>query len=243
MPWVYLVGSGRYGFGLTHPLDCHVYLVQGQGQYALIDSGVGLEVDAILRQVRDDGLDPAQISTILITHSHADHAGGAARLAQLTGAQVIASRQAAPTLRTGDMVASGARLGQQAGIYPGDYQLTPCSIAREVSDGDLINVGDIEFTVLETPGHCRDHLAFYARIEGKPSLFGGDSVFHSGRILIQNIPDCSLPEYSRTAQRLAALEVDALLTGHLTIALSGGHEHLQAAADAFQALRIPPNAL
>ena len=38
---VHLVGSGQSGFSLTDPLDCHVYLLDGGSELALIDTGVG----------------------------------------------------------------------------------------------------------------------------------------------------------------------------------------------------------
>ena len=45
---VHVVGSGWLGFGLSHDLDCHVYLVNGLTEMALIDAGVGLEVERIV---------------------------------------------------------------------------------------------------------------------------------------------------------------------------------------------------
>ena len=75
---VHLVGSGQNGFSLTHPLDCHVYLLDGGAELALIDTGVGRDVPAILAQIRAAGFAPGDIGTIFITHLHLDHAGGAA---------------------------------------------------------------------------------------------------------------------------------------------------------------------
>ena len=76
---IYLVGSGRMGFDLTDALDCHVWLLDGGDAYALVDAGAGRDVDQILDRVREDGLDPGRIGTVLLTHAHADHSGGAAR--------------------------------------------------------------------------------------------------------------------------------------------------------------------
>ena len=76
---VYLVGGGDYGFNLTHRLDCHTYLIDGGGELALVDAGFGPGTDEILDLIRADGYDPARIGKILVTHYHADHAGGSAR--------------------------------------------------------------------------------------------------------------------------------------------------------------------
>jgi glyoxylase-like metal-dependent hydrolase (beta-lactamase superfamily II) len=77
---VHLVGSGE--IGLSDPWDAHVYLLDGGSELALVDAGCGQRdsLERILANVRDDGLDPARITTLLLTHWHPDHSGGAAAL-------------------------------------------------------------------------------------------------------------------------------------------------------------------
>ena len=60
---VHVVGGGRFGFGLSGALDCHVYLLNGGDEMALIDPGLGLgrDFDTVLQNIRDDGLDPKRI--------------------------------------------------------------------------------------------------------------------------------------------------------------------------------------
>ena len=64
---VYVVGGGHFGFGISGPLDCHVYLLDGQSEMALIDPGLGLpgDFDKVLENIRSDGLDPKRIRKIL----------------------------------------------------------------------------------------------------------------------------------------------------------------------------------
>ena len=52
---VHVVGSGRVGFNLTHPIDCHVYLLNGGDEYALIDAGSGVEPERSSRASRRTG--------------------------------------------------------------------------------------------------------------------------------------------------------------------------------------------
>jgi len=87
---VYLVGSGSAGIGLTHELDCHVYLLDGGGELALVDAGVGLDVEGILRNIEAEGFRPQDVRYILITHAHGDHIGDAVPIAQRTGAKIVA---------------------------------------------------------------------------------------------------------------------------------------------------------
>ena len=48
---IYLVGSGQNGFNLTDDYDCHVYLLDCGGEYALIDAGGGRSTAAILTNI------------------------------------------------------------------------------------------------------------------------------------------------------------------------------------------------
>src|SRR3981081_3153401 len=77
---VHLVGSGSNGFDLTDAYDCHVYLIDGGEELALIDVGAGMGAEAILDNARRDGFDPARIRHLILTHGHGDHAGGAPRM-------------------------------------------------------------------------------------------------------------------------------------------------------------------
>ena len=157
---VHLVGSGQSGFSLTDPLDCHVYLLDGGSELALIDTGVGRDTPAIAAQIKAAGFDPRDISKIFVTHLHLDHAGGAAELQQLCGAEIIASQDVAGWLETGDEEAASLVAARQTGMYPLENRLRPVASATAAADGDVINVGSLTVTVLKADGHSRGHLAF-----------------------------------------------------------------------------------
>jgi glyoxylase-like metal-dependent hydrolase (beta-lactamase superfamily II) len=71
---VYMVGGG--GMGVSHQTDSHTYLLHSHGELALIDAGSGIKPELILENLQRDGIELRRISTILITHSHWDHARG-----------------------------------------------------------------------------------------------------------------------------------------------------------------------
>lgn len=242
-PHVSVVGGGRFGFGLSGKLDCHVYLLDGGSELALVDPGLGLghDVDTILDHIRADGHDPARIRKLILTHYHCDHIGAAAEVAARLDVEVITSRFSAPVVRSGDAKAVALDVAQAAGFYPADYVLPPCRVDRELDESDVVQVGDLALTAYETPGHCDGHLSFHFAGSDRSYLLGADLVFWGGRILLQNIHDCHIDKYAASVAKIHALTFDALLPGHLQISLREGHEHVAQAAAAFRQLGVPPN--
>ncbi len=151
---IHIVGSGRMGFGLTDDYDCHVYLLDGGDEHALIDAGGGRDPDAIVRLIAADGLDPRRVRTCFLTHAHADHAAGADGLRQRLGLRVLASPEAAGWVSRGDGRAASLEAAQRAGGYPAGFAYPACPV-EPVDDGAVVAVGDLQIEALATPGHRR----------------------------------------------------------------------------------------
>lgn len=240
---VHVVGGGDYGFNLSHRLDSHVYLVNGGDELALIDAGFGPGTEEILQNIRQDGLDPGRISKIIVTHYHADHAGGSARMRKATGASLWAPREAAATIRNADAEQIGLNWAKRFGFYPSDYELEPCQVDREFQDGDRIRVGDLQIEAIATPGHCMGHYCLLLDGGDRICLFSSDHVFWGGAIILQNVRDSNVQQYAASMDRIAALEFAALLPGHLTPSLSNGRRHVLAAVDGFNRIGLPKSLL
>lgn len=241
---VYLVGGGvSSAFGLTNDPDGHIYLINGGEELALVDCGMaqGNSLDRIEANIRENGLDPTRLRYLLLTHYHMDHAGGAARACERFGVEVVAPRDAAEALRTGDERAVSLDFAKQAGFYPVDYTFEPVEVDREVVEGDRFRVGALEVDVFETPGHCNGHVSYRLHGRNRRYLFAGDVVFHSGRIVLQNIHDCSIQKSADSVAKLAEVEFEAFLPGHMAIALNNGRRHVEMANEAFQQLFVPEN--
>ena len=241
---VYLVGGGvTMGFGLSHDPDCHVYLIDGGDELALIDCGMaaGDSLDRILANVEREGLDPARISTLVLTHYHMDHAGGAARFRERLKLRVMAPHGAAETLRTGDERAVALDVAKAAGFYAADYRFEPVAVDQELDEGDDVTVGSLTFGVFDTPGHCDGHGSYLLQGRDRRYLFAGDVVFAGGKVVLQNIHDCSIQRTADSIFKLAELGFDALLPGHGAIAINDGPRHIEIAADACRQLFVPKN--
>ena len=152
---------------------------------------------------------------------------------------MYASPLVAAALAAGDEQALSIDVARDAGIYGRDYVLRACAVDVEVNDGESIAVGELQFQVLETPGHCDGHLSFLVETGGQRTLFSGDVVFFGGRILLQALHDCRLDAQIASLRRLRDLNVDVLLPGHLAVSLSGGQRHIEQANEVLDRLLIP----
>jgi glyoxylase-like metal-dependent hydrolase (beta-lactamase superfamily II) len=237
---VYLVGSGVAGFSLTAPTDCHVYLIDGGSELALIDAGAGHGVPEILQNMQEHGFRLEDLRFLFLTHVHADHAGGAANLCStVPSLRVMVSKDGAGFLRSGDEKGISLDKGKEGGFYDADYRFEPCRVDVELVDQQVLQVGDVSIRVLDTPGHSSGHLAFLMKDAGQTLLFSGDAIFFGGEILLQNIWDCDLQAQLCTIQKLADLTVDVFLPGHGSVSLRDGSRHISAAMERMKRCLVP----
>lgn len=191
--------------------------------------------------VKGAGVDPAQISYLLLTHGHGDHAAGASYFQEKYGMELIAAQEMKEWLENGDLEKFSVPQAINAGVYPSNYQYMSCSVTRGVKENDQIEIGNLILEVLETPGHSRGHISFLLRQNERKLLFAGDSIFAGGKVVIQNIWDCIIPEYALTAAKLHRLRVDSLFAGHGTFVINEAWKHIETAHTCFEKLNVPPN--
>ena len=126
---VALVGGGSVtGFGLSNDFDCHVYLLDGGADVALIDTGMGTPAGmrSIFDNAATDGVDPDRITYLLLTHYHTDHAGGAGPYRERLGAQTAIGAAAAKALAAGDGEATQFDAAKASGMFPNEYEFAAC---------------------------------------------------------------------------------------------------------------------
>jgi metallo-beta-lactamase class B len=129
-------------------------LVTGSEGHVLIDSGTEKGADLVARNVRSLGFRLSDVKYLLHSHEHIDHVGGVARLQQLTGAELVASANAAAVFRTG---APGAG-DPQAGMHP---PFRAVRVDRVIKHGETVRLFDLQLTAVETKGHTHGALSWH----------------------------------------------------------------------------------
>jgi hydroxyacylglutathione hydrolase len=239
-PHVHLVGSGAGGFHLTDAYDCHVYLVDGGGEAALVDAGIGAATDEIVANIAAAGVAPEAVRHLLLTHAHPDHSGGAAALRErVPRLEVAASAAVAEWVGGADEEAMSLEAGKRAEFYPPDFRFSACEVERDLAEGDRLAVGSLELEVVETPGHSDGHLSFLLEAEGAVTLFGGDLVFFGGQVSLEANWDCRVADYAASMAKLRDAGVAALLPGHHFVTLREGQRHIDAANRLFERGFVP----
>jgi glyoxylase-like metal-dependent hydrolase (beta-lactamase superfamily II) len=221
---------GSLQFGLGGPFDCHVYAIRGPNGLILIDSGAGTHTDQLLQHVTAD-LPGSAIASLLLTHCHMDHCGGAAAIHEATGCSVIAPEASRPILETGDEEGSGLRVAREQGIYPPELRLAPCSIDVALRDAQEFATAGLEFTAIHVRGHSRDAFVYLTRSLGRAWLFCGDVVFYGGVLGVINAEGSGMEGYRSDLPKLSGLNVEGLFPGHGLFTLRGGQRHLDCAIE------------
>ena len=153
--------------------------------------------------LRKQGLDPARIRYIIVSHGHGDHYGGAPYLAQKYGARVVMSDL--------DWTMTETRLEFATPIWG-----APPKRDISVKDGDRITLGNTSVTLHVIPGHTWGTLAsvFDVAWQGKTHrvLLWGGTGFNFGK----DIP--RLEAYAASTQRMAGIArsqgIDVMLSNH-----------------------------
>ena len=169
---------------LVHPVpaftDNYLWLLQAPDSNAasVIDPG---DAEPVLRALETRSL---RLVSILLTHHHADHAGGVAELTARTGARVIG---------------------------PADDRIA--GITQTVGGGDVVDpgVGGARAQVISVPGHTTSHIAYRFGPLGsdpRPILFCGDTLFAAG---CGRMFEGTAAQMLNSLDALAALSADTLV--------------------------------
>lgn len=186
-------------------LSSNNILFTGRDDTALVDSGYLSHAPHTLALVRH-ALRGRPLDRLLNTHLHSDHCGGNALLQQAYGCHT-----AIPALDAGMVAAwdedalSYRATGQQCARFGFDATLAP---------GDILELGDLRWTVLAAPGHDPHALLLFCAQEGV--LISGDALWENGFGVIfpELAGEPGFEEVGATLALIASLDARVVIPGH-----------------------------
>jgi len=144
----------------------------------LVETGPGTSVKPVAAALDKLGMTSDELAHIVLTHIHLDHAGGVGQLAaRFPSATVWVHERGAPHLvDPSRLVASTARVWGDREMRElfGPTQPVDQARVRSLHDADVIDMGDRDLKVLDTPGHASHHVALVDSRTG--AVFTGDAL-------------------------------------------------------------------
>ena len=220
----------------TAPADfINSYLIDGDdGTLTLVDAGTRTAPRTLLAALGSLGRKPGDVTHLLLSHAHADHAGGARRMVDATAATVRTHEREAVYVREGRMPAvdTSTRGGRLMARLPGRATgFAKVDVDATFEDGDVLPLAG-GITVIHTPGHTPGHCSFLHPRSGV--LLTADAIFNVRGLRYSFKNSCTDVRLSReSAQRLGELDFEVAGFTHGAHVSSGA----QAAVRAFLAGR------
>ncbi|GAB4526434.1 MAG: MBL fold metallo-hydrolase [Anaerolineales bacterium] len=221
--------------GVAHTIAA--YAIPHHDGVVLIESGPGstlTNLDAALRQA---GFTPEQVSDVLLTHIHLDHAGAAGALAR-RGARIhVHPHGAAHMLDPEKLLASAKRIYQeQMDRLWGQFLPVPEENLHVVADEEEIEIGGLRFVALDTPGHANHHYAYLLDGVCFTGDVGGVRLPGPAHLrLPMPPPDFHIEKWRTSIARLRRLEIRQVAPTHFGI-FDDSKWHLRRVADELDAV-------
>jgi glyoxylase-like metal-dependent hydrolase (beta-lactamase superfamily II) len=169
LSWVDLLFLGR-------PHAIATVVLHDAGTLALIDPGPASCLDTLDLGLQAQGLRLSDVTDLLLTHIHLDHAGATGTLVRLyPHIRVVVHERGAPHMADpGKLLASATRLyGDRMDELWGEFAAVPAKNMTVVSGGERIDAGGRTFEIAYTPGHASHHVSYFDRASG--IAFVGDT--------------------------------------------------------------------
>jgi glyoxylase-like metal-dependent hydrolase (beta-lactamase superfamily II) len=204
--------------GAPHVIATAVLL--GPGDVALVDPGPASALPTLRRELANIGIAIADISAVLLTHIHLDHAGACGALAvENARLHVYVHDVGAPHLvDPSKLLSSAARLyGDQMDALWGEVRPVPAARITTLRGGERVDVGGRQLDVAYTPGHASHHVSYFSSEAG--IAFVGDTAGikrPESDVIVPPTPppDVDLEAWDESLARIEAWRPQTLFVTH-----------------------------
>jgi glyoxylase-like metal-dependent hydrolase (beta-lactamase superfamily II) len=137
------------------------YLIRQGDAVVLIESGPGSTLSALEAGLAKEGLSPRDVTHVLLTHIHLDHAGAAGWMSR-QGAEIYVHPIGAPHLLNPEkLIASATRIyGDRMDTLWGEFLPVAGDQLKTPIDAEEIAIGNLRFLPINTPGHAEHHYSY-----------------------------------------------------------------------------------
>jgi glyoxylase-like metal-dependent hydrolase (beta-lactamase superfamily II) len=185
--------------------NCYLFRREGSDRALIVDPGD--EADRLLRAIDELGV---QLDGILLTHTHFDHVGAVAPVAEATGAEVWVPEIEKPVLA--DIMSFVP--------WPGFGPYESYDAEHTLSGGEKLELAGFDIDVIFTPGHSPGHVTF--SIPDEEVVFSGDVLFQ-GSVGRTDLPGGDWPTLLESIRTLVDTlhEDTAVHPGHMGLTTLG----------------------
>jgi glyoxylase-like metal-dependent hydrolase (beta-lactamase superfamily II) len=195
-------------------------VVHGPGGVALIDPGPTSTLPRLRSTLAAAGMSMQDVTTVLLTHIHLDHAGATGSLVrELPNLRVYVHEKGARHMANPEkLLASATRLyGGEMDRLWGEVLPVPPASMEILQGGERMAVGNRMFDVEYTPGHASHHVSYFDRDSGV--AFVGDTagvcLMPGGFVMPPTPPpDIDLEAWHESLARIERWKPDTLLLTH-----------------------------
>jgi len=196
------------------------YLIRAD-RPCLVETGTAPSAPVIRDALASLGVGPGDLATVVVTHIHLDHAGGAGDMAAMyPAAEIVVHEQGARHLAEPSRLMNSARrvYGSELDVLFGELRPTPAERIRSVGERGSIDLGaGRSLDSHHSPGHAKHHVGLIDSASG--DLYVGDAagVFIPETRDLRPAsppPDFDLPVALDSLRLFAALAPTRLLFSH-----------------------------
>lgn len=236
--------------GIEGAIAC--YLIPHEEGAVLVECGPGSTVPVLQAHLRSAGFAAREISDVLLTHIHLDHAGASGWLAQ-HGARIHVHPIGAPHLIEPERLLSSAEriYGDQMELLWGEFFPVPESSLVIHQDREFIEINNLVFQAIETPGHASHHFAYLFNSACFTGDIGGVRMAETKHVrLPMPPPEFHLESWKQSIEVLRNENISCILPTHFGMftdpewhfaALMDGLNDVEIWMEEFMPKKLPPN--